>query len=602
QQVQVEPTGLWLQVEGGVGAHGGVYALYRFADQGLKREVLASSARPPAGQLDDLNGDGVPEVVLDVSDSYVFCYACGGRYAQYNILRWDGARMATVTLTPLADSAPPLLQEANQAAMTLAAAGLWKDAEEAVDKGAALNVEDPLFEWNAVYIQYNAEAKAEAARSGNASVYPILDNLFYGDYSAAVETMRAYAPDEIFALRTPLIDGTPAEGATQQLANRILSSVEPVLKVRPNLAAAYYLRGWATFLKNGFADENVLADVERAAQLAANDRLFADTVAYFGGDPSALSVAAPQANTTTLTLTPPLSGTIAGSDTITASAVTTAAASTPPLASVTGTGRLYFSGPDVDGHNAIFVVAPTAGAEATRVVADAVQPALQPGGARLAFHTTRDDMLGLGGFDLTTGERVRFTFNVEDTSPTWNPAGDQLFFASTRYGDGRWRLYQVWADGNANATDMRYGQDPAWHPREDLIVYKGCDDAGGHCGLWLTHSDGSARQPLTDNPGDARPRWSPDGETVVFMSDQRDGNWELYSVAVASGAVTRLTENAANDGLPVVSPDGTTVAFVSDRAGSWAIWTAPFGGGVAEELLPLGELPNWLEQGLDWVE
>jgi Tol biopolymer transport system component len=293
---------------------------------------------------------------------------------------------------------------------------------------------------------------------------------------------------------------------------------------------------------------------------------------------------------------------LADTEAITASAVVTATVVSPTLTTAAGGGRLYYSGPDLDGHNAIFVVAATPGAEPARVVADAVQPALQPGGARLAFHTTRDDMLGLGGFDLATGERLRFTFNVEDTTPTWNPAGDQLFFGSTRYGDGRWRLYQVWADGNANATDMRYGQDPAWHPHDDLIVYKGCDDAGGHCGLWLMHSDGTERQPLTDNPGDARPRWAPDGKTVVFMSDQRDGNWELYTVAVDDGTVVRLSENAANDGLPVVSPDGTMVAFVSDRAGDWTIWKMPIGGGVAEQLLSLGELPNWLEQGLDWVE
>ena len=34
-------------------------------------------------------------------------------------------------------------------------------------------------------------------------------------------------------------------------------------------------------------------------------------------------------------------------------------------------------------------------------------------------------------------------------------------------------------------------------------------------------------KPLTDVAGDSRPKWSPDGETVVFMSRNRDGNWEI---------------------------------------------------------------------------
>ncbi|RIK42296.1 MAG: hypothetical protein DCC55_09280 [Chloroflexi bacterium] len=597
QQVHVEPANLWIQVEGGVGAHSGIYALYRFDGRNLRREAFGSNAHSIVGQLDDLNGDGVPEVVLDVSDYYVFCYSCGAHYAQYNILRWDGTRMAPVSLTPLDETAPAALREANQAALTLAAAGLWKEAEAAIDSGIALNIADPLFEWNAVYIQYNAVVKRAVATEDQTMDYPLLAQIFYGDYAAALDLMRAYTPADIFALRTPLIIGTAAEGATQQLANRILSSVEPVLRVRPNLAAAYYLRGWASFLKHGFADDAVLADLERAAQLAGDDALLVDTVAFFGGDPSTLSLAAPRPSTAVTATTATVTSTVAATAPATIEPQT--AASSPTSAAG---GRIYYSAQDVDGRSAIFAVAVSPGAQPERIVPDAVQPAVQPGGERLAFHSTRDDMLGVGGFDQATGERLRFTYNIEDAFPTWNPAGNRLFFASTRYGDGRWRLYHVWADGNGEATDMRYGQDPAWHPNDNLIVYKGCDDAGGHCGLWLMRSDGADRRPLTDNAGDARPRWTPNGDAVIFMSDQRDGNWEIYLVMTATGTVTQLTDHPADDGLPVVSPDGTSAAFVSNRENGWAIWTMPIRGGTATSLVPIGELPNWLEQGVDWTE
>ena len=588
QQVQVEPTNLWIQVEAGVGAHSGLYALYRFDGQGFKREALGSNAHPAVGQLDDLNGDGVPEVVLDVSDYYVFCYSCGVRYAQFNILRWDGVRMAPVTLNPLADSAPEALREANQAALRLAAAGLWGEAVAAIDAGSALNADDPLFEWNAVYIQYNAQAKLDVINDRGNPGYPLLAHLFYGDYAGVLDVMRAFPSAEIFALRTPLIAGTPAEGATQQLANRILSSVEPALRVRPELAAAYFLRAWGTFLKNGFADDAVLADLAQAAQLDGDEPLFAQTVAFFGGEPGQLTSATQSGATAA----------VAPTAAITVAAVVTV---TTPAADTAQSGRIYFSAPDVEGRMAVFVIGAAPGAQPARIVPDAVQPAVQPGGSRIAFHSTRDDMLGLGGFDLTTGERLRFAYNVEDALPTWNPTGEQLFFASTRYGDGRWRLYHLWADGSGEATDLREGQDPAWSPLGEEIVYRGCDEAGGHCGLWLMRSDGSQRRPLTDNPGDARPRWLPDGASVVFMSDQRDDNWELYTVDVATGDVTRLTNHAANDGLPAVSPDGRSVAFLSDRSGDWAIWIAPLAGGAAQQLVSIGPLSNWLEQGVDWT-
>lgn len=601
RQVQVEPANVWVEVEGGVGAQGGVYALYRFDGRGWRREVYGTNIHPQVGQLDDLNSDGVPEVVLDISDYAVLCEGCGVRYAQYNIWHWDGTRMAPVSLMLLPESAPAALREANGVALALAAAGLWQEAADAIDKGSALNLDDPTFEWNAVYIQYNAEAK-QRVLDDELPGYPLLAHLFYGNYAAALDVMRRYVPADIFSLRSPLVVGTPAEGAAQQLANRILSSVEPALRVRPNLAAAYYLRGWATYLKNGFADEAALSDLERAAQLDGDDPLFVDTILFFGGDPSTLSLAAPRPATVqpTATLTPTAPATATA--TVTTIIPLTGAEPTPHSPAASAGGRIFFSAPAEDGRSAIFAVAAMPGAQPTLIVPDAIQPALQPGGVRLAFHSTRDDMLGLGGFDLATGERLRFAFNIEDSFPTWNPAGDQLFFASTRYGDGRWRLYHLWADGNGAATDLRYGQDPSWHPSEDLIVYKGCDDAGGHCGLWLMRSDGTGRRPLTDNAGDARPRWTPGGAAVVFMSDQRDGNWEIYLATVATGAVARLTNHPADDGLPVVSPDGAMVAFLSNRGGDWAIWTVPITGGLAEELVAIGALPNWLEQGLEWVE
>lgn len=591
QQVQLEPTTAWVQVEGIVGARGGYYALFQSDGEALQRAAYASNVKAGVGQLDDLNGDGIAEVVLDASDYYVFCYGCGARYAQYNILRWDGVRLTPITLAPLPASAPAALRAANDRALNFVAAGLWPQAVAAIDDGIALNVEEPAFEWNAIYIQYNAAAKAAVLTDQAAPGYPILDNVFYGDYAAAVDLMRSTPPAQIFSLRTPLIAGTNAEGATRQLATRILSSVEPVLRAQPELAAAYYLRAWATFLKNGFADDAVLADVAQAAQLDRDDELFAATVVAFGGDPATLSAAA-LTSTTTLT---------AGIALTTSAALT----ATPTVAMVNtepqGAGSIYFSALDVDGRSAVFVVAALPAAQPARVVPDAIQPVMHPQGDRLAFHSTRDDMLGLGGYDLSTSERLRFAYNIEDALPTWNPAGDQLFFASTRYGDGRWRLYQLWADGNGEATDMRYGQDPAWHPSAERIVYKGCDDAGGNCGLWLMNSDGSDRQVLTSNSGDSRPRWTPTGDRVVFMSDQRDGNWEVYAVALVTGNVTRLITSPANDGLPVVSPDGTRVAFYSDRQDGWAIWVAPLAGGEAERITPVGDLPNWLEQGMDWI-
>jgi Tol biopolymer transport system component len=104
-------------------------------------------------------------------------------------------------------------------------------------------------------------------------------------------------------------------------------------------------------------------------------------------------------------------------------------------------------------------------------------------------------------------------------------------------------------------------------------------------------------------PADDRPNWSPTGGFIVFQSDGRDGNPEVYRMNLSDGQVTRMTNSGSIDGLPVVSPDGQWVAFVSNRSGAWAVWAVPAAGGEAQQLFPVqGTLGgNWLEQTLQWV-
>ena len=255
----------------------------------------------------------------------------------------------------------------------------------------------------------------------------------------------------------------------------------------------------------------------------------------------------------------------------------------------------------------IYAVAPQPGSAAQLIVPNAMQPSLQRSGSILAFRSTQSDQLGLSAHDFGAGARVRYSNFLEDSTPRWNPAGDRIVFSSNRTGDRRWHVYiqeprpSDDRSGFPEVTDLGFGKDADWHPSSDVIVFKGCDDSGQNCGLWTINADGSNRSQLTDGFNDSLPRWSPDGASIVFMSNSRDGSWELYRLSVADSAVTRLTENAAYDGLPVWSPNGQQIAFMSNRDGAWGIWTMPAAGGDAQLVTQLEEqLPDWLLQGLDW--
>ncbi|MFN8570779.1 MAG: amidohydrolase family protein [Gemmatimonadaceae bacterium] len=66
---------------------------------------------------------------------------------------------------------------------------------------------------------------------------------------------------------------------------------------------------------------------------------------------------------------------------------------------------------------------------------------------------------------------------------------------------------------------------------------------------------------------------SPDGRTIVF-----DLLGDLYTVPMAGGAATRITNGLSFDAQPRFSPNGKQIVFVSDRGGADNLWIADADG------------------------
>jgi hypothetical protein len=275
RQVKVDPIHIWLEARGRVIGGNDCLYLLRFDGQMLHNEVSACSPNPAVGVLTDLNYDRTPDVLLDATIYDVVCYTCQwSQLRNYKVLRWDGQKMVEVALTPLPDSAPAELRTPINQAVALAQAGFWKDARDAVSQVEVFGIPEEEATWNTILIRLVAEARE--ARGG---AYPLLDNLYYGDYAAALETMRPYQPAELFGADTPLLKGTVAQGRRPQVAREITQTVEVALTLKPDLAAAYFLRGWAVHLTDP-RNPSVLADIARAAQLDPKEMLFSDSLAY----------------------------------------------------------------------------------------------------------------------------------------------------------------------------------------------------------------------------------------------------------------------------------------------------------------------------------
>ena len=101
--------------------------------------------------------------------------------------------------------------------------------------------------------------------------------------------------------------------------------------------------------------------------------------------------------------------------------------------------------------------------------------------------------------------------------------------------------------------------------------------------LFLVGEDGKGAA-LTDPYYDARePQFSPDGKTVVFHG-YRNGNWDIWQVAVAGGEPRALTSDAFDDREPQYAADGKGVVFSSDRGGSYDIWRVEVDSGELVQL------------------
>ena len=92
---------------------------------------------------------------------------------------------------------------------------------------------------------------------------------------------------------------------------------------------------------------------------------------------------------------------------------------------------------------------------------------------------------------------------------------------------------------------------------------------------------------------------SPDGRTVVF-----DLLGDLYTVPLAGGDATPLTEGMAYDAQPRYSPDGSQVVFVSDRDGAENLWRIDVATKATRQVTDTSvhnyESPDWLPDG-DYV-
>jgi len=202
-------------------------------------------------------------------------------------------------------------------------------------------------------------------------------------------------------------------------------------------------------------------------------------------------------------------------------------------------------------------------------------PSWSPNGYEIAFSAAYEENYDIYTIDIWSGDRQQVSSHpANDLYPTWSPNGQNLAFYSDRPNTiGPFPpdtiIYKV---KGLYETYARDGYRPSWS-RDGRTIAAHFRSEKGNYEIYLMNREGKDRRPITDNDAtDVHPKFSPDGESIVFVSD-RDYQPEIYVMKADGSDQLRLTYSPSYDLDPVWSPNSEKIAFISNREGFFDIYT-----------------------------
>ena len=111
----------------------------------------------------------------------------------------------------------------------------------------------------------------------------------------------------------------------------------------------------------------------------------------------------------------------------------------------------------------------------------------------------------------------------------------------------------------------------------------------GVTGIWISDADGSNPELLYSEEGTHAgvPSWSPDSQRIAFNWNPEE-QFDIYVISASGGKPLQLTTDPADDQWPSWSRDGQWVYFASRRSGQQEIWKISAAGGPAVQITRQG--------------
>jgi Tol biopolymer transport system component len=161
----------------------------------------------------------------------------------------------------------------------------------------------------------------------------------------------------------------------------------------------------------------------------------------------------------------------------------------------------------------------------------------------------------------------------------------------------------IWTIDLVTGSRQRVFQSPeTWdsHPRwsqdgESLLFRSGTRILIAKPGL----GDAGPRVVAEDIPGLERvDDWSPDGRTALVSVNRGRTLMDIQAVDVATGLTHPFVASDANESFAMFSPDGTRVAYATDGSGTSEVYVQAFPSGATRRVSTAGgALPRWSADG-----
>ncbi len=156
-----------------------------------------------------------------------------------------------------------------------------------------------------------------------------------------------------------------------------------------------------------------------------------------------------------------------------------------------------------------------------------------------------------------------------DYLAAWSPDGRHIAFG--RQHGGRTDLHVLDVETSTVtrvSTGLTFASSPAISPDGSQIAFAGSAPGSMRHDVYTVPIAGGTPRRLTDDPAsDAGPMWSPDGQTIYFVSD-RSGGFEIYAMASDGSGQRVVGQSSGILGRPAVSPDGGALVYTRRVAGT----------------------------------